>query len=159
MSRRNALYLFEGFYHIMEKIKAEGYDSKLVPESANNNLKPRVSSKGSESGYLEGHKVLKETTKRKGDRFLFNGIEISVADVPKNKPINIEVKPKGGLSGKANLTIFERNKGGGATIMVAKVKGGDSDHAILLGTKVIKFILDEVIEGNIQYTGYQYCTI
>ena len=134
----------------MEEIIAEGYDIKMVPETANNDMKTGVTFKGSEAGYLEGHKVLKEVTKRKGDRYIFNGIEISISDVPKNKPINIEVKPKGGLSGKANLTIFERNKGGGATIMVSKVKGGDSDHAKILGTKVIKFILDQVIEGNMK---------
>ena len=81
----------------MEEIKAEGYDLKMVPESANDDMKTGVTFKGNEPGYLEGHKVLKEITKRKGDRFLFNGIEISVADVPKNKPINIEVKPKGNL--------------------------------------------------------------
>ena len=134
----------------MEEIKVEGYDLKMVPETANDDMKTGVTFKGSEAGYLEGHKILKEITKRKGDRFLFNGIEITVCDVPKNKPINIEVKPKAGLSGKSNLTIFERNKGGGAPIMVAKVKGGNSNHAIILGTKVIKFILDEVIEGNIK---------
>ena len=61
----------------------------------------------------------------------------------------MEVKPKGGLSGKANLTIFDKNNRGGATIMVSKVKGGESKHAIILGTNVIKFILDEVIEGRI----------
>ena len=34
--------------------------------------------------------------------------------------------------------------------MVSKVKGGESSHAKILGTKVIKFILDGVSEGKIK---------
>ena len=34
--------------------------------------------------------------------------------------------------------------------MVSKVKGGESNHAKILGLKVVKFILDEVIEGHLK---------
>jgi hypothetical protein len=53
--------------------------------------------------------MLKVITQKKGERFLITGIEISISDIPKNQPINVEIKPKVGLSGKANLKIFEMN--------------------------------------------------
>ena len=134
----------------MEDINCEGYDLKLVPEVSSDEMKTGVTIKGSDPGYFEGHRILKEITKKKGERFLFNGVEIGISDAPKNKPINVEVKPRGGLSGKVNLTIFDKNNRGGATIMVSKVRGGESSHAKILGIKVIKFILDEVIEGNLK---------
>ena len=133
-----------------DELICEGYDLKLVPETANDDMKTGVTIKGNDPGYFEGHRLLKEITKKKGERFLINGIEIGISDTPKNKPVNVEVKPKGGLSGKANLTIFEKNNRGGATIMVSKVKGGESNHAKILGLKVIKYILDGVIEGEIK---------
>ena len=114
---------------MMDDINCEGYDLKLVPESSPNDMKTGVTIKGNDTGYFEGHRILKEIFKKKGERFLFNEIEIGISDTPKNKPINVEVKPKGGLSGKANLTIFDKNNRGGATIMVSKVKGGDASHA------------------------------
>ena len=133
-----------------DDLNCEGYDLKLVPETANDDMKTGVTIKGNDPGYFEGHRVLKEITKKKGERFLINGVEIGISDTPKNKPINVEVKPKNGLSGKANLTIFEKNNRGGATIMISKVKGGESNHAKILGIKVIKYLLDGVIEGKIK---------
>ena len=133
-----------------DDLNCEGYDLKLVPETANDDMKTGVTFKGNDPGYFEGHRVLKEITKKKGERFLINGVEIGISDTPKNKPINVEVKPKNGLSGKANLTIFEKNNRGGATIMISKVKGGESNHAKILGIKVIKYLLDGVIEGKIK---------
>ena len=134
---------------MMEDIACQGYDLNLVPETATNDMKTGVTIKGRDTGYFDGHRLLKTIRKKKGERFLINGVEIRISDTPKNKPINVEVKPKGGLSGKANLIIFDKNNRGGATTMVSKVKGGESKHAIILGTNVIKFILDQVIEGRI----------
>ena len=133
----------------MDEIYCEGYDLELVPKSATEDKKTGVTIKGSESGYLEAHKMLKDLLQKKGDRFLINGIEIGLSDMPKNKPIIVEVKKKASLSGKVNLTIFEVNKNGGATIMVSKIKGGDPKHVRILGIEVIKYFLDGFIEGTI----------
>ena len=134
----------------MDEIQCEGYNLELVPQTAADDKKTCVTIKGSESGYLEAHKLLKEMTKKKGDRFLINGIEIGISDTPKNKPINVEVKPRAGMSGKVNLTIFDVNNRGGATIMVSKIRGGDPRHARILGIEVVKYFLDGVIEGTIK---------
>ena len=131
----------------MEEIECEGYDLELVPTAAMKDKKTVVTIKGSESGYLEAHRILKEMLNKKGDRFLINGVEIGLSDIPKNKPIIVEVKPKSGLSGRVNLTIFEVNNRGGATIMVSKIRGGDPQHARILGLEVIKYFLDGIIEG------------
>ena len=71
----------------MDEIQCDGYDLELVPQTAKDDKKTGVTIKGSDSGYLEAHKLLKEMTKKKGDRFLINGIEIKISDTPKNKPI------------------------------------------------------------------------
>ena len=134
----------------MEEIYCDGYDLELVPSKATDDKKTGVTIKGSQSGYLEAHKLLKEMFKKKGDRFLINGTEIGISDTPKNKPIIIEVKAKGGLTGKVNLTIFDVNNRGGATIMVQKIKGGDPIHVKILGIEVIKYLLDGLIEGKIE---------
>ena len=133
----------------MEDIVCEGYELELVPKTANKDKKTGVTIKGSESQYLDAHKMLKDMIQKKGDRFLINGVEVGVLDTPKNNPFIIEVKPKGGLSGKVNLTIFDINNRGGATIMITKVKGGDTSHVRILGIEVIKYFLDGVIEGII----------
>ena len=134
----------------MSEVHCEGYNLELVPQTATDDKKTGVNIKGSESGYLEAHKLLKELTKKKGDRFLINGIEIGISDTPKNKPINVEVKPKAGMSEKVNMTIFDVNNRGGATIMVSKIRGGDAQNARILGIEVIKYFLDGVTEQGLK---------
>ena len=87
--------------------------------------------------------------KIKGERFIITGIEMSISDTPKNKPINIEIKPLQGLTGKVHLKIYDINGRGGATIMITKVSGGDLIHVKTLAFKVIKFLLDGIITGDI----------
>ena len=61
----------------------------------------------------------------------------------------IGVKPKDGISGKANLKFFEVNNRGGATIMTQRAKGGDNTTVKTLGIKVIKYLVDGIIDGTI----------
>ena len=46
--------------------------------------KTTITLKGNDSEYVEAQKVLKNTVKRKGDRFLINEIEVTISDTPKS---------------------------------------------------------------------------
>ena len=80
---------------------------------------------------------------------MINGIEIAIADNPQNKPIIVEVKPKIGLTGKANLKIYNKNRRGSATILLTKAKGSEMLHVQTLGLEVIKHVLDGIISGKL----------
>ena len=66
-----------------------------------------------------------------------------------NKPAVIEVKPEGGITGRANLKMYDVNTKGGATIHITRVSGGDMLHVRSLAKDVIKCLLDNIISGNI----------
>ena len=72
-----------------------------------------------------------------------NGVEITIADNPENKPVTIAIKPKNGLTGKANLKIYAKNRRGSANIMVTKVRGGNTVDVKHLAFKVV------IISGKI----------
>ena len=133
----------------------EGYDLEIVPKTVSNEEKTGITIKGKDSEYLEAQKKLKEFIKNKGERFLINGIEIEISDTPKNKPMIVGVKPRDGMSGKANLKFFDKNNRGGATIMIQKAKGGDGDLVKILGIKVIKYLLDGLMAGDIKEADLQ----
>ena len=103
-----------------EQQQEENYEWLMTPKNAAKDSKTGVTFRGSDAEYLNAHKVLVEMIKKKGDIYVINGIEISIADTQNNKPVSLEVKPKGGLTGKANLKVYGINKRGGATIMVTK---------------------------------------
>ena len=67
----------------MDEIECEGYELELVPKTAVLEKKTGVTIKGSEAGYLEAHKMLKEMLSKKGDKFMINGVEIKISDIPK----------------------------------------------------------------------------
>ena len=71
-------------------------------------------------------------------------------DIPNNKPVKIEIKPKNGLSGKVNLKIYDINNRGSATILITKPSGSDVAHVMNLGLKVVKYLLDNFISGYLQ---------
>ena len=50
-----------------------------------------------------------ELINKKVDRFVINGISISVADNPPKKPASIAFKPK---AGKGNIKVIAKNRGG-----------------------------------------------
>ena len=92
----------------MEEYDCEGYELELVPKTAPSEEQTGITFKGKDKEYLEAQKMLKDFMKNKGEIFLINGIEIIISDSPKNRPMIIGVKPKDGISGKANLKILTR---------------------------------------------------
>ena len=141
----------------MEDLNCDGYEMEIVPVKAAPDKKSGITFKGNSDGYLEAHRIIKAMTGTKGDRFIKNGVEMTILDTPKNKPIKVEIKLKNCMSGKANLKIFEINRNGGATMMVQKVSGGDFGHVKTLGLKVLKHLIDGVIEGNITEEDIENC--
>ena len=134
----------------MDDFDCEGYGIETVPKMASSEEITGITIKGKDMEYLEAQKMLKSFMKNKGERFLINGIEMEISDTPKNRPMIIGIKPKGGMSGKSNLKFFDKNNRGGATIMIQKAKGGDSALVKILGIKVIKHLLDCLIEGKMK---------
>ena len=86
----------------MDDYECRGYEIEMIPKSASEDDKTAITFKGNDSEYIAAQKVLKATLNRKGERFLINEIEISITDTPKNRPMIIGIKPKEGISGKAN---------------------------------------------------------
>ena len=126
------------------------YDWTITPKNASDENKSGITFKGKETKYINANRKVAEMFKIKGDKFLINNFELSVCDAPKNKPITLDVKPKTGLSGRANLKMYDVNNHGGATIMITRVSGGDMLHVKTLAFKVIKYLLDGIISGNIE---------
>ena len=132
----------------MEELIPEGYDLEIVPNKASDENKTGITIKGSEIEYLEAHRILKNFFRVRGQKFNINGVDLRIVDLPK-KLIKVEVKSKTGLSGKVNLNIYDVNNRGGATMMIQKVSGEEFVHVKVFGMKVIKFLIDGIIKGNI----------
>ena len=132
--------------------QSDYYDVVETPANASKENKNGVTFRGSDNEYFKAKSFLIEMTKKKGDRFQINGVEIYIADNPNNKPITIGIKPKNGISGKANLKIYSKNRRGNAAIMVTKVRGGNTEDVKNLAFKVVNYILDNVILGHISLT-------
>ena len=77
---------------------------------------------------------------KKGDRYLVNGVEISILDAPENKPAVIEVKPRSGLSGKANIRIYDTG-----TIFISKRSGNKFEFAKEFAFKVVGYLINQLI--------------
>ena len=125
------------------------YTSVLTPYNAPLDSKTGVTFKGKDAEYIKAHKLMMEMIKSRGDRYLINETEFNIVDTPKNKPACIEVKHKTGQSGKVNFKIYPINGRGGATIHITKISKGDFEHVKVLAFKVVKFLLDNIISGNI----------
>ena len=126
------------------------YDLEVTPLTAPVDNKTGITFRGSNENYMDAHGKLLELMNEKGERYLINGIEVAIADNPPNKPIIVEVKPKVGLTGKANLKIYDKNRRGSATILLTRAKGSEMLHVRTLGLQVIKYILDEIISGSLE---------
>ena len=125
------------------------YEWSWTPKNASEENKTGVSFKGKDTEYINAHGKIVELFKKKGEKFVINGTELSIADKQKNKPINIEIKSKKGFSGKANLKIYDVNNRGGATMLITTPSGGDLSYAKILALDVIKYLLDNIISGSI----------
>ena len=129
--------------------QSDYYEVIETPGNASKENKNGVTFRGSDDEYFKAQSFLIEMTKKKGDRFQINGVEMYVADNPKNKPITIGIKLKNGISGKANLKIYTKNRRGSATILVTKVRGGSTEDVKNLAFRIVRYILDNVISGQI----------
>ena len=125
------------------------YECCFTPNNSTEENKSGVTFKGKDKEYIAAHGKIVDLFKKKGEKFFLNGIELTILDKQKNKPINIELKSKKGFSGKVNLKIYGVNNRGGATMMITKPSGGDLSHAKVLAFDVIKYLLDNIISGNI----------
>ena len=67
------------------------YEWCLTPKNASEENKTGVSFKGRDTEYINAHRKIVELFKKKGEKFLLNGIELSIVDKQRNKPINIEI--------------------------------------------------------------------
>ena len=81
----------------MEELECEGFDLEIVPNKAAEENKTGITIKGNESEYLEAHKILKKYFRIRGQKYIINGIDIRVVDLPKNKLVKVEVKSKASL--------------------------------------------------------------
>jgi hypothetical protein len=133
----------------IEEDISEYYECVMTPINASEDSKTGFTFKGSDADYLKAHGVIMQMIQKKGDRFVINGVEISIVDAPQNKPVCIGIKPKNGLTGKANLKVYALNKNGGATMHVTKIRGGNMAHVKALAYNVVKYILDSIISGEI----------
>ena len=127
----------------------DNYEWSLTPQNASDDNKSGVTIKGKDTEYINANKKVASMFKKRGDKFKINGIELSISDAPKNKPVTIELKPVTGVTGKANLKIYDVNNRGGATIMITRVRNSDMNHVKTLAFKVIKYLLDGIISGCI----------
>ena len=139
----------------MDDLTCDGYDLEMVPKKASLENKTGMTFKGSDGQYLDAQRMLKSLFHKKGEKLSINGIDISISDVPNNKPIKIEIKPKGGMSGKANLKIWGVNNRGSATIMVSKPSGADPMYSKVLGLDVVKHLIDGIISGSIKEEDFE----
>ena len=126
------------------------YELEVTPVNSSLENKTGITFKGSNEDYFDAHGKILELMNEKGERYLINGIEIAIADNPQNKPIIVEVKPRVGLTGKANLKIYNKNGRGSATILLTKAKGSKMLHVRTLGILVIKYMLDGIISGDLE---------
>ena len=137
----------------LDSLDSELYEISPYP----NNTKDKVgiTIKGSSEAYINAHKIVSDIMSGKGDRYEINGVEIAILDAPKNKSISVEVKSRRGLSGKANIKIYGVNKGGFATLMVTKPKGIQYEYSKILALKVIKFLMDGLIDESMSVKDIQ----
>ena len=126
------------------------YECVLTPNNAPADSKTGVTFKGKDAEYLKAHKIIMTIAQNKGDRYNINDTEVNIADAPKNKPACVEIKPKFGQTGKANLKIYAKNGRGYGTIHITKISKGDFEHVKILAFKVVKYLLDKIIAGELQ---------
>ena len=54
------------------------------------------------------------------------------------------------MSGKVNIRCFDRNNQGGSTIRIQKEKGDDLGLLMILGIKLIRYVLEGLVGGRIK---------
>ena len=127
----------------------EFYDWQMIPKRNSEETKTGVTFKGDSDEYIAAQGKLYEMMNKKGLKYFVNGRQVRILDNAKNKPFKVEVKPLKGSTGKVNLKIYNVNAKGAATIMISKVSDGELCHVKALAFKIIKYLLDGIIDNEI----------
>ena len=127
----------------------EFYEWIMIPHAYTEENKTGVTFKGDSEEYVEATKRIFKMLNKKGLKYCVNERELRVLDNATGKPIKVEVKPPKGPSGKVNVKIYNVNGQGNATMMINKMSGADLSHVKAVAFKVIKYLLDGMIDGEI----------
>ena len=128
----------------------EYYDWTMIPHCNTEDRKTGVTFKGDTVEYLAASKRIFDLFNEKGRKLTINSRKIRILDNAKNKSIKVDIKPKKGPSGKVNVKIYGANKAGYATIMITKTKEYDLLHVKSLAFRIVKYLLDGMIDGVIK---------
>ena len=133
--------------------ETEYYDWTMIPHCGREENKNGVTFKGDSQEYLEARDKIFDLFNKKGRKLTINNRKLRVVDNAENKPFKqfkIEVTPPKGLSGKVNMKIYGANKAGIATFMITKTKDSQLIHVKTLAFRVIRYLLDGIIDGVIK---------
>ena len=128
------------------------YEYVMVPKCYSEENKNGVTFKGGSEEFVNAHQKITKLLNKKGAKFSINNRAIRVLDNAKNKPIKLEVKPLKGQSGRVNVKIYGLNNNGIATMMIQKTKDSQLLHVKTVAFRVIKYMLDGIIDGEIKDT-------
>ena len=140
----------ETFDESDEENVEEYYEWNMIPITYSEEKKTGVTFKGDTDEYFRASKKIFKMMDIKGMKYSINDREIRILGNLDSKPIKVEVKPIKGPSGKVNIKIYGVNKQGHATMMIQKVSGGNMTHVKTVAFKVIKYLLDGIIDGEIE---------
>ena len=129
--------------------RIEFYEWEMKPKNFSDDLKTGVSFKGDSAEYISAHEKISNLLDQSNSRFTINDRKMTVLKNGKNKPLRVEVKTLKGSVGKVNLKFYSVNSKGSATITISKVSEGTILHVKTLAFKVIKYLIDGIVDGEI----------
>ena len=127
---------------------SEYYDWVMIPHCHPEEKKNGITFKGDTADYLRARDIIFEFFNKKGRILTINNRKLQILDIVKHQ-FKIEVKPPKGQSGKINIKIYPANKSGIATIMITKTKDSELVHVKTLAFRVIRYLIDGIIDGVI----------
>ena len=125
------------------------YEWNLIPITYPPEKKTGITFKGDTDEYIEAHQRIWNMMNKKGINYRVNGRDLRFFDNSNTKTIKFEVKPLKGSSGKVNLKMYNVNGNGIATMMIQKVSNSEMVHVKVVAFKIIKYLLDGMIDGEI----------
>ena len=124
---------------------SEYYDWVMIPHCHPEEKKNGITFKGDTADYLRARDIIFEFFNKKGRILTINNRKLQILDIVKHQ-FKIEVKPLKGQTGKINIKIYPANKSGIATIMITKTKDSELVHVKTLAFKVIRYLIDGIID-------------
>ena len=123
----------------------EYYDWVMIPHCNPEDKKNGITFKGDTEEYLRARDIIFDFFNKKGRKLTINDRNLQILDIVKNQ-FKIDIKPLKGQSGKINIKIYPANKSGIATMMITKTKDSELVHVKTLAFKVIKYLIDGIID-------------